>query len=216
MKKEFWHESLTQESWKKLQELSKQINLNVIGGWSVWLWTKQHKSRDIDIIVEFSELEKLKQKFSLEKNDRLKKYEIKLEGFDIDIYLPFYSRLSIPAEDLLKDKTKIEGINTISCESLLVLKQGAEIGRRNSIKGQKDLIDIMTILFFSPINFKKYFELLKKYKKPEFAKELITEITSFNAKESEKYLGLKYSEFIKRKKQLLEEIKKINAKKLDF
>ena len=55
--KEFWHESLTEASWKKLQEFSKEINFTVIGGWSVWLWAKQHKSKDIDLIVDFSALE---------------------------------------------------------------------------------------------------------------------------------------------------------------
>src|SRR3972149_1145941 len=97
--KEFWHESLTEESWKKLQELSKETKLTLIGGWAVWLWTKQHKSKDIDLVVDFQELASLKEKYSLEKNDRLKKYEIKLQGFDIDIYLPYYSKLSLPVEE---------------------------------------------------------------------------------------------------------------------
>ena len=120
--KEFWHESLTEESWKKLQELSKEIGFTVIGGWGVWLWTKQHKSKDIDIIVDFQELTQLKEKYPMEKNDRLKKYEIKMQGFDIDIYVPFYSKLTLPTEDLLEKKVKIDGINTVSCESLLILK----------------------------------------------------------------------------------------------
>ncbi len=207
--KEFWHESLTEESWKKLQELSKETDLIVIGGWSVWLWTKQHKSKDIDIIVGFDELSKLKEKYVLEKNDRLKKYEIKMQGFDVDVYVQFYSRLALPVEELMKENAKIEGIKTISCEALLILKQGAEIERRNTIKGQKDNIDILTILFYAPIDFKKYFEFLKKYKKEGYAKELMTEITQFNQADSEKYLGIKYSEFGKKKKELLEKIKKL-------
>src|SRR3989344_1224714 len=205
--KEFWHESLTKESWKKLQELSKEMELTVIGGWGVWLWTKQHKSKDIDIIIDFQELANLKEKYSLEKNDRLKKYEVKMQGFDIDIYVPFYSRLALPIEGLLKEKVKIEGINTISCEALLILKQGAEIDRRGTIKGQKDAIDLLTILFYAPIDFKKYFALLEKNKKQAFAKELAGAITSFNPKDSEKYLGTNYKEFVKKKKQLLEKIK---------
>src|SRR3989344_5114890 len=172
--KEFWHESLTEESWKKLQDTSKETELTVIGGWGVWLWTKQHKSKDIDIIIDFQELANLKEKYSLEKNDRLK---------------------------------KIEGINTISCEALLILKQGAEIDRRGTIKGQKDAIDLLTILFYAPIDFKKYFALLEKNKKQAFAKELAGAITSFNPKDSEKYLGTNYKEFVKKKKQLLEKIK---------
>ena len=206
--KEFWHESLTEESWKRLQELSKETDLTVIGGWSVWLWTKQHKSRDIDIIVGFDELAKLKEKYVMEKNDRLKKYEIKMQGFDIDIYVPFYSRLALPVEELEKEKVRIAGINTISCESLLILKQGAEIERRGTVKGQKDTIDILTILLYAPIGFRKYFALLAKNKKESFAKELIIEMAGFNPKDSEKYLGINYKEFSRKKKEMLEKIKK--------
>ena len=206
--KEFWHESLTQESWKKLQELSMETELTVIGGWSVWLWTKQHKSRDIDIIVDFAELSRLKEKYVLEKNDRLKKYEVKMTGFDIDIYVQFYSKLALPIEALVKERVKIDGINTIICEALLILKQGAEIDRRSTVKGQKDIIDILTILIYCPLNFRKYFELLGKYKKETLAKELTGEIARFNPKDSERYLGLKYREFAKRKKEIMEKIKK--------
>lgn len=211
--KEFWHESLTEESWKKLQGLSKEMELTVIGGWAVWLWTKQHKSKDIDIIVDFQELAKLKEKYSLEKNNRLKKYEVKMQGFDVDIYVQFYSKLALPIEELLKEKVRIEGINTISCEALLILKQGAEIDRRGTIKGQKDTIDLLTVLIYAPIDFKKYFGLLKKYKKEEFAKELVGAISRFNPSESEKYLGVNFKDFSKKKKELLEQIKKAqNAK----
>jgi len=209
--KEFWHESLTEESWKKLQELSKETELTVIGGWAVWLWTKQHKSKDIDIIVDFQELAKLKEKYSLEKNGRLKKYEIKMQGFDMDIYVPFYSKLALPIEDLLKEKVRIEGISTIPSEALLILKQGAEIDRRGTVKGQKDSIDILTILIYAPIDFKKYFALLAKNKKENFAKELIGEIMRFNPSDSEKYLGINYKEFSKKKKELLEQIKKAQS-----
>jgi hypothetical protein len=207
--KEFWHESLTEPSWKKLQELSKEINIIVIGGWSVWLWTKQHKSKDIDIIVDFPELSKLKEKYVLEKNDRLKKHEIKMQEFDIDVYVPFYSKLTIPVEDLLKETVKIEGINTIRSEALLILKQGAEIERRSTIKGQKDTIDVLTILLYAPIDFKKYADLLTKYEKKPFLKELIVEITQFNPMDSERYLGMKYNEFAKKKKELIATIKRI-------
>ena len=207
MKKEFWHESLTEESWKRLQELSKETDLVVIGGWSVWLWTKQHKSKDIDILVGFDELAKLKEKYVLEKNDRLRKYEIKMQGFDVDIYLPFYSKLALPAEELAREKVKIEGISTIACEALLILKQGAEIERRGTVKGQKDTVDILTILLYAPVNFKKYFELLEKHKKEGFAKELAIAIKGFNAADSGRYLGLPFLEFNKKKKELLEKIK---------
>jgi len=207
--KEFWHESLTEESWEKLQELSREIELSAIGGWSVWLWTRQHKSKDIDIIVDFRELAELREKYPLEKNDRLKKYEIKMRGFDVDIYVPFYSRLALPIESLLKEKVKIEGINTISCESLLILKQEAEMDRRESIKGRKDSIDILTLLLCAPVNYKKYFATLEKNDKYDLAKELIGQVTAFNPNESEKYLGMTFKDFSRKKKEILEKIKKL-------
>ena len=206
--KEFWHESLTEESWKKLQELSKE-DMVVIGGWAVWLWTRQHKSKDIDIIVDFQGLSKLKGKYLLEKNGNLKKYEIKMQGFDIDVYVPFYSRLALPIEALLEEKVKIEGVNTISCESLLVLKQGAEISRRGTVKGKKDSIDILTILLYAPIDFKKYSALLARHGKESLAKELATVLAGFSPKYSEKYLGLDYKEFSAKKRELLGKVKRL-------
>ncbi|MBU0661924.1 MAG: hypothetical protein ABH854_02710 [Candidatus Diapherotrites archaeon] len=208
-RQEFWHESLTEESWKKLGELSRETDFAVIGGWSVWLWTRQHKSRDIDIVIGFGELAKLREKYAVEKNNRLRKYEIKMQGFDVDIYVPFYSKLALPVEELLNGNVKIEGINTVSCEALLVLKQGAEKERRGTAKGMKDLIDILTILIYAPVDFKKYFGLLKKHKKEGFARELIAEIAQFNPADSERYLGLKYAQFRKRKRELIEKIKKL-------
>ena len=206
--KEFWHESLTEQSWARLQELSKEIDFVVIGGWSVWLWTRQHKSRDIDILVDFDGLAKLKEKYALQKNDKLKKYEVKMGGFDIDIYVPFYSRLAIPIEDLANEKATIDGIGTIGCEALAILKQEAEIDRRGTIKGQKDLIDIITILIYAPFNYMKYMGLLKKYGKENLAKELAGEVARFGPADSEKYLGIKYAEFAKRKKGILANIRK--------
>jgi hypothetical protein len=89
------------------------------------------------------------------------------------------------------------------------LKQGAEIERRNTLKGRKDVIDILTILIYAPIDFKKYFELLKKYKKTGFAKELIAEILQFNPADSEHYLGINFVQFGKKKKELLEKIRNL-------
>ncbi len=207
--KEFWHESLTQASWEKLAELSKEYDFTVIGGWAAWLWTKQHKSRDIDIVADYGTLEGLRQKYGVRKNDRLKKYEIKMQDFDVDIYVPYYSKLEIPAEELSRETAKIEGIKTVSPESLLILKQGAEIARRNTVKGVKDRIDILTILVHSPVSLEKYGKKLSQYKKQSLKKELIHAITSFNPKDSEQYLGLKMNEFAKRKKELMRKIKNL-------
>jgi len=204
---EFWHESITQASWQRLQEISGEIDCVVIGGWATWLWTRQHKSRGIDIVVSHKGLAALREKYPLEKNDRLAKYEVKMEGFDLDIYVPYYSKLELPAEDLIREEVAIEGIRTISCESLLILKQGAQIARQGSVKGKKDVIDILSILIHAPFHFGKYMAALKKYKKERLLNELRAAINEFDPRESGHYLGIPYREFAKRKSDLIGKIR---------
>jgi hypothetical protein len=169
---EFWNEIMTQASWEKLQELSGEFDFVLIGGWAAYLWCGMHKSKDIDIIVDYGTLPKIKERYPLTKNDRLKKYEVKFQGFDIDIYLPFYSKLALPLEDLVRSAVKVKGIRTVPLEALLILKQAAEIDRRNSVKGQKDAIDILTILVYGGIDLKEYNKMLRRYELTQYIDEL--------------------------------------------
>ena len=106
---EFWNDEITDKSWNKLVELKKEINFVLIGGWAVYLYTKLHKSKDIDIVIDYSSLRQLQVNYILNKNERLKKYEIKMnDGFDIDIYVPNYSRLAIPIKDIISTSTMRE------------------------------------------------------------------------------------------------------------
>jgi len=97
---EFWNSLLTEKSWNILQEIKGKFDFILIGGWASYLWTKTHKSKDIDIIIDLKTLYKIKNEYKLIKNDRLKKYEIKFGEIDVDIYVPYYSKLSLPIEGL--------------------------------------------------------------------------------------------------------------------
>src|SRR3990167_6840408 len=125
---EFWSSLLTEKSWNLLKELSKKnFQFIVIGGWAAYLWTRLHKSKDIDIIVpDFEDMEYLKKNYDLRKNDSLKKYEIKFEEIDVDIYLPYYSKLALTIEEIKHHSAIIENLHVASPEALLILKQGAE------------------------------------------------------------------------------------------
>ena len=202
---EFWNSDLTEKSWEILCELKRKYKFIVIGGWAAYLLSKQQKSKDIDIVVDINELQKLK-KENLSKNDKLKKYEIKTGEIDIDIYTDFYSKLTIPPEDLKNYISKIEGFDVVIPEVLLILKQGAEIDRGNSLKGQKDKLDIMAILLFCDINFKKYKEIIKKYSLDNYIERLMFIIRNFNDYGS---FNLTPKEFKLRKKEILDEIKRI-------
>ncbi len=159
---EYWNNLIVERSWKILQELKNKFKFILIGGWANYFWTKKFKSKDIDIIVDFDTLDKIKKQYNLKKNENLRKYEIKINEVDIDIYVAFYSDLTIPIEQI--KKTKIEGYNVVQIEDLLVLKQGAEIDRKESEKDEKDRLDILSLILYCDIDFKKYYAILKKIK----------------------------------------------------
>jgi len=203
---EFWPELLTVESWKKLQQLKRELkNFIVIGGWAIYLWTKMHKSKDIDIIIDYKILKKLKQEYELNKNPKLKKYEIKFDKFDIYIYLPHYSEFALPFNEIKNNTTKIQGFEVPKTEILLILKQTAEIQRKASIKGEKDAIDILTLLIKSPFNIATYKKLIKKNKIEFYVQELKRIINDFDAKKSS-HVGLSFKEFHDWRKAIIKQL----------
>lgn len=204
---EFWPELLTKASWQKLQALKTELgDFVVIGGWAIYLWTGMHKSKDIDIIVDFKTLEKLKEAYELGKNARLRKYEIKLNEFDIDVYVSHFSEFVVPVGDLIKKTVSIQGFKTPEPELLLVLKQSAEMDRRGSIKGEKDAIDILTLLLKAPFDKSKYLETLRTYNLSFYVDELVRVITSFDAKNAG-HIGLSFNEFQRWRKKMPRELK---------
>ena len=202
----FWPEIITKKSWEKLVSLSKEYDFTVIGGWAAYLWTGVHKSKDIDLVIDYDTLNILRKKLPLEKNERLKKYEIKMGEFDVDLYLPGYSKLSFPVEHLNGYVQNVQGLKVPSPEVLVLLKQGAEIERRGSIKGKKDLIDILTLLIHSGFSIREYIEAVSKYSLEGFDDALEKEVLLFNPKDAE-YLGMNLNEFAKWKRKFLKELK---------
>ncbi len=200
---EYWNEAVTQKSWEILQKISNEIDFVLIGGWAAYLWAKSHKSKDIDIVVGYKELKKLKLSYSLKKNDNLKKYEIIIDDTGIDIYVPFYSKL--PLLESIDDYTsKIESFKVVNQPALLILKQAAEFSRGETEKGLKDRIDIMDILLRCDVDFNEYGRLLGKQSLKNFRRRLIEIISSFK---DLKYLNLNPREFKLKKEELLNKIK---------
>ena len=203
---DFWNDIATEKSWNLLKTLNQKLRFIVIGGWGIYLWTQAMKSKDIDIILtDWQDLENLKENFDLRKNDRLKKYEIIISDIDVDIYLPYYSQLVIPCEDLLNMSTNLEGFQVLKTEPLLILKQQALLDRENSIKGQKDRIDILSLLYSNIINLITYNRLLEKYNIKYFQENLRKIISSL--KEEFHYIEIDNPREIKKlKKQWLEQL----------
>jgi len=175
---EFYHDLITEKSFKILQDLKRKFKFVLIGGWAIYLYAKALKSKDIDIIIDYDELEKLKKEFNVSKNERLKKYEVKIEEVDIDIYLPFFSNLGFPVEEIKNYCQSIEGFLAPLPEILIILKTGTYFERRETIKGSKDLIDIFSLLKEGQINWKTYKEIIEKYNLNEMNDKLKKIISS--------------------------------------
>src|SRR3989344_7303800 len=97
---DYWHNLIVEKSWNVLQQLKEKFDFILIGGWASYLWTQTNKSKDIDIVVSIETLDTIKKHYLLQKNDRLRKYEIKVDEIDVDIYVPFYSNLELSLENI--------------------------------------------------------------------------------------------------------------------
>ena len=202
---EFWNSDITNESWKELLVLSTKYNFILIGGWAIYLYTKLQKSRDIDMVVDYDQIKLLSVDFEMRKNPSRYRYEIKFQKFDIDVYTPFYSKLTVPPEDLINNYTLIENIRVPRVEELLILKLGAFDDRMNSIKGQKDRLDITGLAFYSNIDYSRLKTLLNKYKRP-FYIDLYVNAIAHIEKRLLPFLNLNESTYAKVKKKTLEKI----------
>lgn len=183
---QYYHDLITQKSWQLLQNLKKKYDFVLIGGWAVYLYCQTLKSKDIDLILDYPMLEKLKEEFPVTKNDRLKKYEAKTEETDIDIYLPYYSELGLPADEAIKMTTILGNFKVPQMEVMTILKAKAFQGRKDSVKGRKDILDLVSLLRLEAFDFQKLKEIAGKYQKNDLLAlmreniETITKIEELN------------------------------------
>ena len=204
---DFWNNEITEASWQGLLKLRRETGFVLIGGWATYLYTNLQKSKDIDIIIDYPTLRLLESNYTLSKNDRLTKYEIKLELYDIDIYLPGYSKLTIPPKDIIsRYRSSIQGFSVPTPEALMSLKLGAAEARLKSQKGEKDSIDILGLLFNSGIDLKKLKDMLLEYNLHRYL-EFLSSILSGFEKGDVHYLNLNENSFAKLKRRYLEELR---------
>ena len=170
---EFYNDLITRESFTYLQSMRKKYDFILIGGWAVYLYSKSLKSKDIDIIIDYDVLAKIKETDEVLKNERLNKYEINARHFDVDIYLPYFSRVGIEVEEIKKFTVGKEGFIVPALEILFLMKLFAWHNRRGSAKGQKDELDIMSLAILPEFDWKKYLELISKFSFSQFNEEFI-------------------------------------------
>lgn len=171
---EFYHQIITEKSFKFLQELKRKYQFILIGGWAVFFYSHSLKSKDIDIIVEYRELANLQGDYHFSKNERLKKYEIKFEEVDVDIYVPYYSFLGIDPAVVSNFTILREGFRLPILEMLFSLKLYAWQERVGSPKGKKDEIDIFSLAFLPEFDWEKYYSFIQEYSFEKHHREFIS------------------------------------------
>jgi len=159
----YYHDIITQKSWEELKILNKRIEFVIIGGWATYLYTRQLKSKDIDIIVDYDNLGRLKEAYGVTKNERLKKYEARKGEIQIDVYLPHYSEIGIPVDILINNSISLEGFRVVKKELLICLKIYVLKIRGRTPKGEKDFLDILSLFKVGAYDSQEIKMILKKY-----------------------------------------------------
>lgn len=201
---QFYNDLITQKSFEYLQSMKKKYDFILIGGWAVYLYSKSLKSKDIDIIVDYEVLSKMKETEEVFKNERLSKYEINAGNFDVDIYLPHFSKLGIEAEEIKKYTVNEEGFTVPYLEILFLMKLFAWHNRRGSAKGQKDELDIFSLAILPEFDWKKYADFVGKFNFSEYSKEFIHLLKSTH---SISELGVNEQKMAKIRKRIMGEVK---------
>jgi len=206
---ELWNDIVTEKSQALLFEFKKITDFVLIGGWATWLYSQAIKSKDIDIYINFDDFFKLQnsildQGLFVSFNSKLDKYEIKTTEIDIDIYTPDHCKIIVPCKEVFKKRLykKVGEFNVVLPEVLLLMKIDAEKQRRGTIKGFKDRIDILSLLYKVEFDKKLLNELAKTYK---IDLNVLREVTAKSSKE--------YSYFFE-KAENLRELKKLKIELL--
>jgi len=200
---QYYNDIITQKSFAYLQDLKRKHKFILIGGWAVYLYSKSLKSKDVDIIVDYEVLAKMKEANEVFKNERLNKYEINEGNFNVDIYVPHYSRLGVEIEEIKKFSINKEGFIVPALESLLLMKLFAWHSRRGSSKGQKDELDILSLAFLPEFDWEKYVKFAKKFNLLEYGKEFIQLLKSTH---SIKELNINEQKMSKMKKDIMSKL----------
>lgn len=166
MARQFWNEEQTRRSRELLNNLSKEVDFVLIGGWAVFMYARQQMSLDVNIAIAYDSLEYFR-RYGIEdyKNARIK-YSI-IEGTYVDLFIEDFSDkdMPFPIKTVLDNHLNIEGIKVVDKELLLILKLWGYF-RADQQKIRKDILDVIALLLYGDINLERFRELVESYSIP--------------------------------------------------
>lgn len=164
MKKQFWNREATDKSFRLLGSLPNHVDFVLIGGWAVYLYVGVQKSQDIDILIGYDGLNYFRQ-FGIGEYPQSKVRYSTINGVVVDLfieelidpYLPFSSRM------ILDNYVKIQNIKVVDRNILLLLKLWGYFSP-DETKHRKDVIDVVSLLFYGGIDLKAVRKYVEDYK----------------------------------------------------
>ena len=126
----------------------------LIGGWASWARTGGAMSHDIDLIIDYPELDQLRAHVSDLSPSRHLAGGVKWRGswdaIHLDLYLPHQSRLGthlrLQVEQLTRDTDLINGRRLLSLGAHIATKWAALLDRPDSQRGDKDRAELIKLL----------------------------------------------------------------------
>lgn len=164
MPTQFWNKEKTKTSYSVLNGLAGKLDFVLIGGWAVYLHTHQQESLDVDIALGFDELDFFR-KYGIQDYGGINiKYSI-VDDVHVDLFISEFSDrdLPVPVSEILKNFVKIDRMKVVKREMLLLLKLWGYF-RNDEVKLRKDIVDVISLLFYGNVNLKEFEAIVKAHK----------------------------------------------------
>ena len=125
-----------------------------IGGIAVYLHSLNFKetealaetTHDGDFYISISDMADLREIEELTSNRRLSKHQMIKRGFEFDVHTERQAALAVPFDEVEAHSQTYDLFRVACPEHLLVLKMAAYKDRKGSVKGEKDVRDILKIV----------------------------------------------------------------------
>lgn len=162
MVRKYYNDFEADKSMELLKELSTAVDFVLIGGWAVNFYVKMQKSKDVDVVIPTEALAYFKA-YGINKHG-INAFYSTIRGITVDIFVQGFSdrELTIPTNRILVAYNTIENVKVIEKEMLMLLKLCGYFSN-DKIKIEKDIIDVVSLLFYGEIDLNKVKRYIEEY-----------------------------------------------------
>ncbi len=164
MPKQFWTNQKTEDSLKTLEFIKVNVDFVLIGGWAVYYHGGKQRSEDVEIALGYDALSFFRKYGILDYGGINIKYSI-IDKTVVNLFIEEYADrdLPVPVSAIMNDCTTMDGIKVVGKELLLLLKLWGYL-REDMMKVRKDIVDVVSLLFYSNVDMERFKRYVDEYK----------------------------------------------------